>query len=149
MKARWLTVALCSFVFINVPAYGQTSNDLIGIWHNEQQSTVSITAISPGGQITGTYISQPGTPGQVFLLFGWVKPVADGTKGPHIIPVLLRVQGGAYGTITVWSGYLSKGKDGSLSITTIWDVVRAYADPDSSPDNCTVNSAVFKPGPAH
>jgi hypothetical protein len=149
MKASWLTVALCSYVLINAPVYGQTSNDLIGTWHNESQSTIRITAIAPSGQITGTYISQPGTPGQVFPLFGWVKPIADGAKGPPIIPVLFRVKGGAYGTITVWSGYLSKGKDSKLSITTIWDVIRAYADPDSSPDNGTVNFAVFKPGPAH
>src|ERR1700722_5701121 len=121
MKARWLTLAFCSFVFINMPAYGQTSNDLIGTWHNEQQSAISITAISPGGQLTGTYVSQPGTPAKVFQLYGWVKPVADSSKGPHIVPVLFRVQGGVYGTITVWSGFLSKGKDGRLSITTIWD----------------------------
>jgi hypothetical protein len=149
MKARWLTLAFCSFVLINVPAYCQTSNDLIGTWHNEQQATITIKAVSPVGQLTGNYISQPGTSGQVFPLFGWVKPVADSSKGPHIVPVLFRVQGGVYGTITVWSGYLSKGKDGKLSITTIWDIVRAYADLDSSPDNGTVNSAVFKPGPAH
>jgi len=146
MKARWLTLAFCSFVLINMPVYGQTSNDLIGTWHNESQALLNITAISPGGQFTGTYVSEPG---KVFPLYGWVKPVVDSSKGPNIVPVLFRIQGGVYGTITVWSGYLSKGKDGRLSITAIWDEVRAHADPDSSPDNGTVNFAVFKPGPAH
>jgi hypothetical protein len=142
MKTRWLSLTFYSLLLINAPAYSQTNKDLIGTWHNELKATINIIAIAPDGQLTGTYVSQPG---KVFPIFGWVNPAS---KEVHVVPVIFRVKGGVYGTITVWAGYLSKGKDGTLSITTIWNVVRAYADPDSSPevDN---NESIFKPGPAN
>ncbi len=143
MKTRWLTITLCLFVLIHTPAYGQNSNDLMGVWH-ESRATLTITAIAPSGQLTGTYT--PGTADRVFPVAGWVNMVTP--KGVHVVPVLFTSKGGVYGTITAWSGYLSKGNDGRLSITTIWNIVRAYADPDSAPDNAAVTIAVFTPGPA-
>jgi len=144
MKVFHLTLVLYVFLLIHGAACAQNSHDLIGSWHNESQATLSITAIAPNGRISGSYIVRETK--QAFPLFGWAGPAKP--EDVPVVPVLFRVQGGAYGTLTVWAGYLSKGKDGKLSITTMWNIVRAYADPDSSPDNGAVNFAVFKPGPA-
>ena len=148
MKGRLLTVVLCSFLLIKVAAYGQSSNDLIGTWHNELKATLTITAIAPAGQLTGTY--QPGlTSDQIFPLIGWVNPVAPVPKKYHVVPVIFMIQLAPYGSIIVWSGYLSRGNDGIPSITTIWNVVQARADPDFPVDHSATNSAIFEPGPAN
>ena len=147
MKGRLLTVVLCSFLLIKVAAFGQSSNDLIGMWHNELKATLTITAIAAAGQLTGTY--QPGTSDQIFPLIGCVNPVAPVTKNYHLVPVIFMIQLAPYGSIIVWSGYLSRENDGMLSITTIWNVVQAGADPDFPMDHSAANSAIFKPGPAN
>ena len=53
-----------------------------------------------------------------------------------------------HGSITVWSGYLCRGDNGKLSITTIWNFVHEDADPDALLDQTKANVTVFKPGPA-
>jgi hypothetical protein len=147
MKAGRLTVALCYLLLIRAAAFGQCSNDLIGVWHNELKATLTITAISANGQLTGTY--QPGASEQIFPLIGWVNPVAPVTEKYQVVPVIFTVQLAPYGNIIVWSGYLSMGNDGVHSITTIWNVVHAHVDPDNYMDHIAMNAAVFKTGPAN
>ncbi len=146
MKTGWLTVAFFFFLLTGATAFGQTSNDLIGAWHNETKATITVTAIAPTGVITGTYHARPGTAEQTLPLTGWVDATAPVPKEKHVVPVILTVQLAPYGSIIVWSGYLSKGNDGLNTITTIWSVVTATPDPDNSPDHNAVNAAVFKPG---
>jgi hypothetical protein len=148
MKVCRLTVVLYSFLLWSVTAYGQSSNNLIGTWHNELRATLVITAISPSGQLTGTYVVQRGNSGQTFSLTGWVNPIASAPKKVHDVPVIFTVQYDPLGSIMVWAGYLSAGKDGKLSITTIWNLVRADGDPDSAL-NSAINEAVFNPGVAN
>jgi len=64
------------------------------------------------------------------------------------VPVIFTVQYDPLGGIMVWAGYLSAGKNGKLSITTIWNVIRADGDPDSALHSA-INEAVFNPGAAH
>jgi hypothetical protein len=146
MKALWLSAALCFFLLMTRIASAQCSKDLIGMWHNDLKVSLTITAISPAGQLTGTYVSAPGASGQVFPLVGWVSPVEAVPKKDHVVPVIFTARWDPYGSITVWTGYLSKGKDGVLTITTIWNVVRADADPDNALERSEIKSAIFKPG---
>ena len=148
MKAGWFFVAFFFFFLISGAAIGQTSNDLIGAWHNEAKATITITGIGPTGVITGTYHARPGSAEAILPLTGWVDATAPVPKEKHVVPVILTVQLAPYGSIVVWSGYLSKGTDRANAITTIWSVVTAAADPDYSPDHNAVNAVVFKPGMA-
>lgn len=148
MKVCWLTIVLYSLLLFSGAAYGQSSNNLIGIWHNKLRATLIIKSISQSGQLTGTYAVQRGATGQTFLLIGWVNPIAPVPKKAHVVPVIFTVQFDPLGSIMVWAGYLSAGKDGRLSITTIWNVVRADGDPDNA-FHSTINKAVFNPGYAY
>jgi len=148
MKAGRFTVTFFSFLLVSATAFGQTSNDLIGAWHNETKATITVTGIAPTGVITGTYHARPGTAEAILPLTGWVDAAAPATKEAHVVPVILTVQMAPYGSIIVWSGYLSKGNNGLNTITTIWSIVTAAPDPDNSPDHNAVNAAVFKPGVA-
>ena len=146
MKTGWITAAFFSFLLAGTAASGQTSNDLIGAWHSETKATITITRVAPTGAITGTYHARPGTTEQALPLTGWVDAAAPVTKQEHVVPVILTAQLAPYGSVIVWSGYLSRGKDGINTITTIWNVVTAAPDPDNSPDHNAVNAAVFRPG---
>jgi hypothetical protein len=148
MKSHWLPVALCSFLLLGEAAHGQSNNDLIGVWHNEASATLTVTAISSAGKLTGTYVFQPGTATTVFPLMGWVSPGATASKKDHVVPVLFMVRWDVYGSIVVWAGYLSSGNDGKLSITTIWNTVSGTADPDVSLGQNAAKTAIFKPVPA-
>ncbi|HEY8783089.1 MAG TPA: avidin/streptavidin family protein [Mucilaginibacter sp.] len=148
MKSRWLPFALGVFLLIGRAAYGQSNNDLIGVWHNEVNATLTITAISPVGKLTGTYVFQPGSAGAIFPLIGWVNPISTASKKDHVVPVLFMIRWDVYGSIVVWAGYLNKGNDGRFSITTIWNKVSGSADPDASLDQNEAKTAVFKAGPA-
>jgi hypothetical protein len=146
MKTGWFTVAFFFFLLGGKAASGQTSNDLIGAWHNETKATITITAVAPTGAITGSYQARPGAAVQTLPLTGWADTVIAAPETAHVLPVIFTVQLAPYGSVMVWSGYLSKGKDGTNAITTIWSVVTATPDPDNSPDHNAVNAAVFKPG---
>jgi hypothetical protein len=146
MKARLLTIALYSFLLITAAAYGQNTKNLIGEWHNELQATLTIIAITPSGQITGTYSAKPETDAKIFQLIGWVNPAAPRSERNCVVPVLFLVQLTPHGSSIMWAGYLSKTADGSFTINTIWNMVRASADPDTSPVDSAINIAVFKPG---
>jgi hypothetical protein len=148
MKAGWFTVAFFFFFLASAGAFGQCSNDLVGAWHNETKATITITMVAPNGVITGTYNARPVAAEATLPLTGWVDAAAPVPNEAHVMPVILTVQLAPYGSIIVWSGYLSKGKDGISTITTIWSVVTAAPDPDNSPDHNAVNAAVFKPGVA-
>ncbi|HTD40055.1 MAG TPA: avidin/streptavidin family protein [Mucilaginibacter sp.] len=129
-------------------AYGQNSNDLIGIWHNELQETLTITAISSTGQLTGTYRYRPETDDSSFQLNGWAGPDTAAPKKGAVVPVIFMAWMAPYGSVKVWSGYLTKADDGRTSIFTIWNVIRALADPDPPLDQSAINKATFKPGAA-
>ena len=143
MRLYWLPVALCSFLFFGQAACGQTNNDLIGSWHNEVNATLTITAISPIGQLIGAYAFQAGTAKKTFPLIGWVNPVQTAPKKDHVVPVLFMVRLDVYGSLAVWAGYLSWDNDGSLSINTIWNTVTSTADPDVSTEPCAAKAAGF------
>ncbi len=146
MKTGWFTVTFFLFLLVSAATFGQTSNDLIGAWHNETKATITITMIAPTGLITGSYQGRPGAAEQTLPITGWVYPVAPSPETAHVVPVIFTVQLAPYGSLIVWSGYLSRGKDGINTITAIWSVVTAAPDPDNSPDHNAVNAAVFRPG---
>jgi len=114
----------------------------------KSHATLTITAISPVGKLTGTYVFQPGSAGAIFPLIGWVNPISTASKKDHVVPVLFMIRWDVYGSIVVWAGYLNKGNDGRFSITTIWNKVSGSADPDASLDQNEAKTAVFKAGPA-
>jgi hypothetical protein len=147
MKKCLLLIVLCSFLLLSKAAFGQRRSDLIGTWHNKSKATLNITSISPGGQLSGTYIAVDGDAKRTFPINGWVNPVPSGPKSAHVVPVLFTVRVDPLGSTAFWAGYLSRERDGRFSITTIWKVVRADDDPDALSHSAT-DVAVFKPGPA-
>lgn len=148
MKAFRLPLALCFFLITPWATYAQTKTDLIGTWSDNPKTSITISVISKTGQLNGTYSDRSGPIEQTFPLVGWVNLVEPGPKGEKVIPVIFTVQRDAGGSLMVWSGYLSKGKEGKLTIATIWNWISASSDPDSHISRTAINTAVFKPGSA-
>lgn len=144
MKAFRLPLAFCFFLFTPWVTYAQTKNDLIGTWHDKPKTSITISGISKTGQINGIYTDRSGAIEQTFPVVGWVNLVAPEPKGEKVVPVILIAQRDAGGSIMVWTGYLSKNKDGKLTIATIWNWISPSPDPDFHANQTIVNTAVFK-----
>lgn len=120
--------------------YSQTIRNLIGTWHNQLNSTLRITSISPTNQLAGTYTLNTG---QTFPLIGWANDLPP--AGNHVVAVAFSVQFGPnYGSITSWTGTFTTIK-GVLTISTIWNLVSPNAG--QSWGHILTNCDVFVPGP--
>ncbi len=61
---------------------------------NQLGSTLTITAVQPSGQLSGTYISPSGTTGSVYPLVGWfANPVAGSTALSKLPAITFRCIG--------------------------------------------------------
>jgi hypothetical protein len=132
-----------AFLLSTVNLFGQTINDLGGVWHNDLNSTLDIRRIdATSGQILGLYTLESG---QTFQLVGWANDLPPAKD--HVIAIAFSVRFGAYGSITSWTGYLLKDKKTSLfKIHTIWNLVMPNSD--STFDHIVTNSDVFTRGRA-
>ncbi|AVS60822.1 autotransporter [Paracidovorax avenae] len=121
-----------------------TCTSPVGDWKNQLGSTLSITAVSPSGQISGTYTSPSGTTGLAYPLTGWVNNPAPSSPAPSNLPAFaFSVQwGSSYGSITSWTGTCDVS-GGVPTITTLWNLVRTGSQ--YSWDHILTNSDVFVP----
>ena len=130
---------LSAFIAIHSYSYGQSISDLIGIWHNELGSTLKITSINPTtNQMTGTYTLSSGNQ---FPILGWANNLPPANN--HVLSLAFSVRFGSFGSITSWTGYLSK-KNGVWTISTIWNLTRPNSDQPW--DHIITNCDVFTPG---
>ncbi|QRN42883.1 autotransporter [Xanthomonas oryzae pv. oryzae] len=111
---------------------------------NQLGSTLTITAVQPSGQLSGTYISPSGTTGSVYPLVGWFCQSGcwvDGieqTARHHFFSV----HWGNYGSMTAWTGTCD-ASGGVPTITTVWHLVRTASQ--YAWDHMLTNSDVFRP----
>lgn len=130
MKTMTIT---CMLTFLLVTqSNAQTINDLKGTWHNELKSKLEIVDVnSSTGVITGTYTLSSS---QKFTLTGWVNDLPAANGKDHVIAVAFSVRFNSYGSITSWTGYLTKNSNltennnSTLNIHTIWNLVRPNSD---------------------
>jgi hypothetical protein len=92
-------------------------NQLVGIWTNELQSTLTISAIDhTTGQISGTY-KITADPNTDYPLMGWVntKP-AGNTNNDHQAVVSFSVRWGQAGSVTSWNGNFTTNNNSPVLI---------------------------------
>lgn len=114
------------------------AHPLNGVWVNEAGSSVEIF-VGEDGAVTGHYQTELGSPDpdSHFPLTGWVQG--------DVIAFSVSFTG--YGSITSWSGQLSKDAKGQY-IRTLWHYTKDIPDEDESEDlwrTINAGAATFRP----
>lgn len=145
MRVFTLLLAVACLVFIDTAAIADdpTCENPIGTWINDldKPSKLVIESIdATTGAMKGKYIE--GNAGE-FPLVGWVNDKAAASTGDHAKVLSFTVRWGDYGSITSWTGYCRKDKNGIPTLYMQWHL----ASPNSSFDWDHVNSGLdrFKP----
>lgn len=143
-KFAGLVLLLSTFASGSALASANCTNP-VGVWTNQLGSTLKIAGWNPQtGQLEGTYTSPSGTAGDAVALVGWTNSSSAGA-GNNVLAIAFSVQWGSYGSITSWTGTCQKGSNGTASITTIWNLVRATSP--YSWDHIITNTDTFTPVP--
>lgn len=118
------TIAVAFFCCCFPAFAGDENNDLFsGTWVNDRGSEVTLT--NTDGLLTGYYQTNVGQPDKsyMFALVGFVE-------GDQIT---FTVNFKGYGSMTSWTGQLSKDKSGEY-IRTMWHLTREVADDEEKED---------------
>ena len=110
-------------VLLAIVTPSSCAQDVIGEWQNELGSVLQIDSIGSDGVLNGIYLSSSGVDGRKFPLIGYINKKEDGQG----LAIAFMVHWGDYGSITSWSGYYERDKDGPL-IKTLWHLVRPHED---------------------
>lgn len=118
------------------PALAQ-SDDISGVWVNERGSAVSF--IETDGRLSGHYNTQLGDPDpdSRFPLTGFL----EGDQ------VTFTVNFKGFGSLTSWTGQISKDADGPY-LRTLWHLTRDVPDAEEEDDlwsSIIAGSATFRP----
>lgn len=135
-------IVLFNKAFANQP----TCENMKGQWHNQLQSTLTISKIdTKTGEISGTYRSPSGGGSEDYPLIGWVNNVQGRDwKGWNEVPVIaFSVRWGKIGSITSWTGYCEEIQ-GVSNMITLWHLVKPFTQ--YRWDHILTNSDIFTPG---
>jgi|SRR6185312_2148981 len=139
-------VSICMGLAVSTPSAsgGQTCSSMVGVWHNQLGSTLTISSIDPStGLMSGNYVSPSGAGSTAFPLTGWVNQQPP-QAGKSNVPVLsFAVRFGSFGSITSWTGYCDSAS-GSPQIVGLWHLTRANSDLPW--DHIIANEDTFTPG---
>ncbi len=100
------------------------AQSIVGKWHNDHSSVLSIDSISIEGQIYGQYLSSTGVNDTAFPLTGWINKTA---ANDTLCALNFSVNWGEYGSITSWTGYYEKKEDVE-QLYMMWHLVRPNTD---------------------
>ncbi|WP_409975459.1 MULTISPECIES: avidin/streptavidin family protein [Xanthomonas translucens group] len=140
---RYIACAALLGGCVSLAQAAPTCTNPVGAWENQLGSTLTITAVQPSGQLSGTYVSPSGTTGSVYPLIGWfASPVAGSTAPSKLPAITFSVQWGSYGSLTAWTGTCD-ASGGVPTITTVWHLARTASQ--YSWDHMLTNSDVFVP----
>lgn len=117
-----------------------TANMFDGIWENDRGSQVTFTV--KDGMLSGYYQTNVGQPdkSQKFDLTGYVQNDQ----------ITFTVNFGKYGSMTSWTGQMSKDEAGDY-IRTLWHLTRDVPDAEEDKDlwkSITAGASTFRPVPA-
>jgi hypothetical protein len=124
-----------------------TCENLVGVWHNPINSTMTITSVDPStGLVTGTYHSAAVSSPVDFKVTGWINSAAPvaGMDNAKVISFAVRFSG--IGSISAWTGTCRNDKKtGVPTLSTLYHLIRPNSKQEY--DHIATNSEVFTPGP--
>ncbi len=128
-------------------AAGPNCDNLVGVWHNQINSTMKITSVDANtGLITGTYHSATLNSPQEYLVTGWVNSAAPAEGMDNAKVVSFAVRFSNVGSISAWTGTCRKDKKtGVPTISTVFNLIRSNSKQEY--DHIATNGEVFLPGP--
>ncbi len=142
MKKALLICAAMSMASTSAWAVQQSCSNPVGVWKNQLGSTLTITSVSSGGLVSGTYISPSGTQGDAYPLTGWTNTASPQSNGDHADLITFTVRWGGIGSITSWSG-VCKQVNSVPTITAPWYLTRSNSQ--YSWDHTLAGQDVFTP----
>lgn len=128
-----------------VASAGPTCDNLVGVWHNEINSTMTITSVDANtGLVTGTYHPASLNSPEDYRVTGWINSAApaDGMDNAKVVSFAVRF--GNLGSISAWTGTCRKDKKtGVPTLSTLYHLVRPNSK--MAYDHIATNSEVFTP----
>ena len=96
--------------------------NILGRWHNQLGSVLTISELSRDGFLKGGYKSHVGTKGEYFKVNGVVNYQDLHTSRNRDLVISFMVKWGSYGSVTSWVGYFEE-VNGVLYLKTKWNLV--------------------------